>query len=233
MKRSRLPVVNAVIGLLLPPVLFLGCSLVGLVIGPAADAELDDLRPTFRQLPPGTPISVILGENVEVSGRYMGVKDKSPEMYLREYESALRSLKTDTPVPLPGDSLRVRRAAAPEVTIRGRFLGVDPGVLLLSLHPRGNPARLPIETLLDLTTDEGGEIDLPTLRDCMKGELLPYRMETILIKGETDTTRIPFSSVVKITEGVAGMGKWTFFTVGLVIDIAVVGVMIAKANKEQ
>jgi hypothetical protein len=232
MKRSWLLVVNAGICLLLPPVLFLGCSLVGLAIGSAADAELDDLRPTFRQLPPGTPINVILGEDVEVSGRYVGVRDKSPDVYLREYESALRSLKTVSPLPRPGDSLSVRRAAAPEVTVRGRFLGVDPGLLLLNVHPHGSPARLPIETLLDITADEGRKVDLPTLRDCMKGELLPYRMETILVTGETDTTRIPFSSVVKIKEGIAGSGKWTFFIVGLVVDVAVLGVMIAKANKE-
>jgi hypothetical protein len=230
MKKSWLLLLNAAICLLLPQGLFLGCSLIGLAIGSAADASLDDIRPSFRSLALGTPITVLVGQNTEVSGRYVGVRDKLPDLYRQEYESALRSLKTDTPLPLPGDSLTVILTDTRKTSIRGQLLGVDPGLLLLNADPHGGPTRLPIETILEITTDQRGRTHLPTLVDCIRGGLLPYRTETVLLMGGTDTTRIPFSSVAKIKEYSAGSGKWTFFTVGLIVDVALVAVLIGEAN---
>jgi hypothetical protein len=231
MRKSWRPILNGVICLLLPQTLFFGCSLIGFAIGSASDANRDDIRVSFRDLPYGTPIVVITKGGGEVNGAYVGVVEKPPEAYRREYASALENRKVKNPIPLPGDSLIMIRADAPNVSFGCRFLGIDPGVLVLDINPRSPTARRPIETFLRITTGEGTKVHLPTLLDCIRSEFLPYRTEILLVAGPADTARIPFDSIVTIEKDEEGSGKWTGLIIGAVVDAFVIACATASVNE--
>jgi hypothetical protein len=194
MKSYRRHILNAAICLVLPQGLFFGCSLIGLGIGAISDGSSnrysgDISLLSVRKLEPGSTLSVITRDSRRIEGEYLGVREVLPDQYRVLYLEALEKLGEKDRFPAPGDTIRFSLYSSPTTSLRGLFMGVDPGAVVVSRAGQ----RLGFLELAGMRSSTGAEVDLQALEALVSSHQIPFVTRGLLLSTETDTTEILFS----------------------------------------
>lgn len=219
---------NFFIGLCLPQLMFTGCTLIGFAIGSISDAShipsgthvsLNELR----RIEPGTQIRVTRIDSLVVEGEFAGSKEMSANMYIAEYLEALKQAGDSVHLPFPRENIKYTLRMDPEHAYEGTFLGVDPGVLILSRAG----LRVPVIDVLSLNGDRFGEADMSVLRLLVLEKRLPYVTLGLQVKFAGDIVEVPINSILHVTLPDKPHGAITGAIVGLSADLLV---LILAAN---
>jgi hypothetical protein len=234
MKASQRFLLQVAISFLFPPILFTGCSLIGLAIGAASDAgkkggaEVSGFA-ELRGVEAGTGMVLITYGGERIEGDFVAVREKTIREYRDAYVAARETLKVGNQLPLPGDTIRFAYSTAPGSMIRGKFRGVDPGVLLLW----GRAGSYALSAIRDLRSDSAGPLDAFVLHVLTEEGRLPYCARGVMVKRGRDTVEVPVEEIVRIERDAGGNGKLTGFLVGAVIDAVVIIALADKAREDQ
>jgi len=230
MKTCQRFLLQCAISFLVPPLLFAGCSLIGLGIGALSDAGkkggaevsgLSELR-TFEL---GTGIVLVTHEGTRIEGDFVGIQESKWREYRQAYLAAIETLKVRDQLPVPGDTITFNRLAGAKV--RGAFRGVDPGVLLLWQKS----GVYPLAAIRNLQGDSARPLDVFALHVLTEGGRLPYCARGVLVGRRNDTTEVPVEDILRIEKDAGGNAKLTGFLVGAVIDAVVVIAVAASCNE--
>jgi hypothetical protein len=232
MKPYRRHILNTAICFLLPQGLFFGCSLIGLGIGTISDNASnrnagDISLMSIRKLEPGTTLTVITRDSRRLEGDYAGSRETPQEPYQAQYEQALVKLGMKDHFPLPGDTITFGTYFKPETKLRGIFMGVDPGVAVVSRAGQ----RVAFLELAWMHSPTGADIDLEAFQTLVSDRQLPSVTQGILLCTDSDTTEILLSDVIRVEKEASHNGKLIGFGIGAVIDIAVI-VGMSQAHHE-
>lgn len=222
MKSYRRHILNAGICLLLPQGLFFGCSLIGLGIGAISDGSSnrssgDISLLSVRKLEPGSTLSVITRDSRRIEGDFIGVREVLPDQYRVQYAEALEKLGAKEQFPSPGDTIRFSPYSNPAANLRGIFMGVDPGAVVVSRAGQ----RVGFLELAGMRSSAGAEVDLQALEAHVSSLRIPFVTRGLLLSTETDTTEILFSDIIRIEKERSHNGKLIGFGIGAAIDITV------------
>jgi hypothetical protein len=234
MKTYQRFLVQGAISFLIPPILFAGCSLIGLGIGAISDAQrkggagvsgLAELR-TFER---GTGIVLITIDGSRVDGDFVGIHDLNRQEYDRAYLAAIETLKVRDQLPLPADTISFEYFDAPGKRIRGLFRGVDAGLLFLWRSSGGYS----LSGIKNLQGNSGQPLDLFALHVLEQEGRLPGIARGVWVELKRDTVEVPVGEIVRIERDAGGNGKLTGFLVGAAIDALVITVTAVECNKER
>lgn len=227
--RKRL-LLNACIGLFLPQMMFTGCTLIGFAIGAISDGShvpsgtivsFNDVR----KIEPGTQIRVTRVDSLVVEGEFVGTKEMNANQYILLYRQAVDQAGDSAHLPMPRENIKYALRMEPERLHESQFLGVDPGVLILSRAG----LRVPVIDVLTLKGDRFGEVDMSALRSLVAERRLPYLTLGLLVKLSSDTAEVPYSSILHVAVTNKSHGALTGALVGLSADLLV---LIIAANNE-
>jgi hypothetical protein len=234
MKPHQRFLLQAAISFLVPPTLFTGCSLIGLAIGAASDsskkggAEVSGFA-ELRKFETGTGIVLITSGGERIEGDFLAIRERTIKEYHDAYIAAIETLKVGKQLPLPGDTIRFGYSMAAGSMIRGKFLGVDPGLLLL--WQRGGLYSL--SAIRNLQSDSARPLDGFALHALTEEGRLPYCARGVMVKRDNDTVEVPVGEILRIERDAGGKGKLTGFLVGAVIDAVVIIVAVTQANQTE
>lgn len=217
--------------LLLP--YWLGCSLIGFGIGAIADGADDD-RPhsgrTAEFAAHGSTMTLRLIDGTEIVGTYAGVETLSPAAYNRVFRAVAGTWGRDSCAIFPGDTVTVRNN---EGSSPGVFLWTDRESVFLFRITRegGDTLRFPLDDTGELTLHTGAILRGSDLRLLMAACGLPSRTSYRLAVDGTLRYVAPETVEFVSTESPTRGGKWIGLGIGAVIDVAVILMLKAEAEK--
>lgn len=162
-------ITKILICVLLPEVLFAGCTLVGAAIG----STYYDNNPTDISLlksgavKPGKYLVVSKKDSTIKKGELLIVLAAGGTSFAERYLEAARELKYTGVLPLPDDNLVFTYSIKGHRLIgRGRFRGLEPGFLLLKRSGLSADTliTIPIDSLGSLHVEEKGEVNLASIQ---------------------------------------------------------------------
>jgi hypothetical protein len=164
MSNLRQAITRTSICMLLPQVLFVGCTVVGAVIGSSLSSDSPTNFSFLKSgaVTLGTKLLVIKKDSTEVRGRFVGVLTADEASFTERYLVAAGDLKYIRVLPLPGDSLVFTYGVTDGRLIgRGRFRSLVPGTLVLSraISPQHSGVLpLPGDSLVFTYAVKGGRL---------------------------------------------------------------------------
>lgn len=234
MKPCQRFLLQCAVSFLVPPILFNGCSLIGLGIGAMSDGsrkggEAVSGLAELRGLAKGTGIVLITHGGSKIEGDFFGMDELNRRDYDRLYLAAIETLEVRDRLPRPADTISFAHYGAPGGRVRGQFRGLNPGSIVLWW----SGGEYSLTGLRNLDGDSARPLDLVALRALADEGLLPYITTGILVRRSDDTISVPVEDIARIEQDRGGSGKLTGFLVGAAIDAVVLIVYIVEVNKTE
>jgi len=214
--------------IILPQILFVGCSVTGAVIAGVLSSN-DPLSISFLTsgvVEVGTDLVVSQKDSATIRGAFLGLTTIDEVSYTERYLGAAGGLKNTEVLPLPGDSIVFAYAGAGGRPIgRGRFRGLDPGTLYL-VRTRSLPyaeTRIAMDSLRVLQVEGKGSVNLASIRSLISQQYLPTVTTHILLRNDADTTvSVPVGDIISV-EVEGGRYGWVVgLGIGNAVDLAII-----------
>jgi hypothetical protein len=216
--------------LFLPYLQFLGCTLIGGLIGRGIDNSTPDYeiypKAILASTDPGTEITLVRHDTSLINGEFLGLRKRSDEQYPMVYKDAISRSTYIGYVPTPGESATLRTSG---MSHEGVYLGIDVDQVLMQCQLE-TPSRFRLDSVLEIRGPEGRLISGADLRELSQSGTIPG-FTTIAISFEGGDLHLSYESVrtfrIHPSKNAAAIG----FGVGLLADVAVVAILVASMNQ--
>ncbi|HTY57764.1 MAG TPA: hypothetical protein VMF59_03065 [Bacteroidota bacterium] len=218
------------IPLFLPYALFIGCSVVGAVVGGASRPALEGHVTSTLGLDSivlGTEVQLVMYDRVTIEGEYGGLVVYPGKLYADRYASTVSHAAYRGFIPGLEQRVTLRETGG---SFEGYFKGVDRGAILFQPDAGSDTVIVSPEDVVGFRASDSLSVDGKSVRRLIRdGTMIGRRVITLHV-GNADQM-FPYESVeVVLVKGHAS-GMLTGFLIGAVVDVTAL-ILAASAESD-
>lgn len=218
------------IPLLLPYSLFIGCSVVGAVVGgavhPAREGRITSTL-GLDSIGIGTPVRLVRFDHSSLEGEYRGLATYPGKMYARRYDTMVARSAYRGFVPELNQKITLR---ADGISEEDFFKGIDRGEVLFQPASGPDTISVPLDELDWLMASDSSRLGGKTLRKLIRDESMPGR-ELIELESDNRGENVPYESIDMVEVVGTRSGALSGFLVGAAVDI-VAAILVISAEQQ-
>ena len=211
--------------LFLPYLQFLGCTIIGGLIG----RGIDDSKPDYEAYPKiqlittkaGTEISLVRRDTTVIEGEFLGIMKRSNEQYILVYNDAINRSTYTGYIPNLGEPASIRTS---KLSREGIFLGIDADQVLMQFQQE-EPTRIRLDSVEEIKGSEGQLLPGADLRELSYSGNIPG-LTYIAMSVEGQDVSVSYESVKTLRVPTSKHAATIGFGIGLVADVVVVVLFI-------
>jgi hypothetical protein len=231
--RSHLATAFALLAAALMLIQTHGCSILGLGIGAVSDANKPDTEVIsgwdVKTIPSGTEIGIILRDGSEITGRYEGMGQLSPQEYDIRYSKCRQEQPEEIYLPAIGDTITVVSKSGDQLV--GRFLGFDYRIMHVQLFDRSETNRAALNLIDTIEDNRGNVLEGERLKQLVFDGKIPFR-SVIVVTGPVTKAVISLDEVHQIQIPAEKKGALTGFLLGAAVDIIIIAIAAKSGHSK-
>jgi hypothetical protein len=220
------------IPLCLPYSLFIGCSVVGAVVGgavhPAREGRITSTL-GLDSIEIGTQISLVRFDRSTLEGSYKGLAVYPGKLYLRTYDTAVARSRYRGFVPKMNQKITLWSASRSE---EGFFKGIDRGELLFQPALESDTEAVSLDEIDYLQASDSARLAGKTARKLVRDGTMPGR-EVIMLESNNLEERVPYESIEMVEVVRSGSGALAGFLAGAAVDLIAAVLVISAENQAE
>jgi hypothetical protein len=211
---------------------YCGCSLVGLTAGSIVDSR----TPDFDTIPAWNASSIEQGKDIkltkktgeELKGQYLGLRTPADSQYALVYNEYREKHKKEFSLPALFDTISIV-TLEPAMESKGEFLGFENQYMWIRVMGISGIMREKIDMnkLEKIAERSGNLIEVQKLIDLSLGGKIPAPYTEVTLRTDSDTARVPITSVSRIEIPNSKTARWYGLAFGACIDV-IVGIVIVN-----
>jgi hypothetical protein len=221
---------SILIPLCLPYTLFIGCSVVGAVVGgisqPAREGKITSSL-GLDSISLGTDIQLVRFDRSTLDGSYKGLEVYPGKLYARTYDTLVARSAYSGFVPKLNQKVTLRSAGRSE---EGFFKGIDRGELLFQSALDADTIAVSLEDIEWIQSSDSSRLAGNTARKLVRDGSMPGR-RVILLEVDRHDQTVPYESVELVIVKSRSSGVLTGFLVGAAVDVTLLIIAATAANE--
>ena len=221
---------SILIPLFLPYSLFIGCSVVGAVVGgavhPAREGRITSTL-GLDSIEVGTAIRLVRFDRSALEGSFQGLVMYPGKLYARRYDTLVARSAYRGFVPGLNQKITLHSAGMSE---EGSFKGIDRGELLFQPASEPDTVSVSLDDVDWLIASDSSRLEGTTIRKLVRDGTMPGR-EIILLESDNLEQKVPYESIDMVEVVRTRSGALPGFLAGAAVDI-VVAVLVFSAEHE-
>lgn len=213
---------------------FLGCSIIGFVIGSRVDAS----KPDKRSIPGWDVINLQMGKRITVTTRngkmLQGTYKGSELMGNQDYQQKYQDKRSRHPEYLLPDLNENISVVTRKDTYGGKFDGLIYTSLLLREEQPSKPSirKFNISDIQQIKLSTGKVITGEVWQNMVLNRKVPNKA-VIVIEGKTGITQLPLDQVETVWVKTSKNARFVGFLIGATVDALVIAAVLSSQNKEE
>ncbi len=228
---------NAILGILAANILMIsgGCSMIGLGVGAAIDANTPKSEPfseaRLNDVKPGTNIYVRLRDSSEIKGKFKSVDTVADLAYRQRYVNCMSKDSLRQILPKYGQRVHITKTSGD--TLTGALWGFDmqcKGVmtsptLYLTTESNTPISAVSLYDVTELTGTGNDSISVLQIRSLVSKGTVPLRSSIYMIEQEWPVN-LPYERIQEVGLAHRRNAKTTGFLIGMAIDITLIALLM-------
>lgn len=220
------------IPLFLPYSLFIGCSVVGAVIGGVSSPSRPGRVTSSLGLDSiieGTEIQLVRFDRSTLDGSFKGLFLYPGKLYARTYDTLVGQSAYRGFIPELNQRITLTSAAG---SYEGFFKGIDRGELLFLPVAETDTVSISLEDIDVIQASDSLRLEGKTARKLVRDGTMPGR-RIILLEVGRQVVNVPFESVELVQLKGSSSGALTGFLAGAAVDVTVILLVAAAQNQAE
>jgi len=216
--------------LCLPYSLFIGCSVVGLIVGSASSPSRPGrytVRAGLDSLAPGTDVNIVLYNKTSYQGKFAELARIPPKLYRRIYDTVTAKSSLAPLIPRLGQTVTVYSTGGKD---SGSFAGVSLGQVLLRTMDGLDTVGVLLDDVAWIQVSDSLRLEGPRFVKHVHAGTIPG-MYVVRLGKDQDMITVGYETVDLVEILPRSSGALTGFLVGAAIDATVL--IIACENAER
>jgi len=218
--------------LFLPYSLFIGCSVVGLVAGSMTSPSRPGhttVRAGLDSLRPGTDVNLVLYNRQSFRGDFERLVIIPPKVYGRIYDTVTAKTNYARVIPVRGHAVTVVSATGVD---SGAFAGVALGELMIRPANRPDTVGVPLEDVRWIQSGDSTRMEGSLFLRLVRNGTIPGQYLVVLTADHV-VVDVGYETVDFVEVMPQSSGAMTGFLVGAAIDLTVVILAVASADRAE